>query len=300
MDGKTSGKRKSIQGKISFAFWFLSGCILFSTAVGVFALAKILTESNPEDIRAIARILIGVLILVFLFSSVLAVLLRKRIMSTVADPLKQVNKAAKLFSVGFVDTQINYSSEDEIGETAAYLNEAFSHLKRMVGQIADLLTRMSEGDYTAEKIAAYQNDFKPISDALNLILERQNRAMDVFLQSSQQVDASAQQVSTAAQQLAQGATEQASSTEELAASITDISQKINESSKGASEASHYLDETSENVKQSDDQMRQLLSAMDEINQASDEISKIIKAIDDIAFQTNILALNAAVEASRAG
>ena len=291
---------KSISKKLTFAFLALLGGTVVTAGIGIFAMVKILLENDLADIRAIGRPLIVLLAVLLAFDIIMTFLMRRRIMKSVDEPLKEISKATKLFSVGYLDAHINYESDDEVGQVAVMLNGCFKQLKTMIREIADVLTSMAEGDYTHSGISNYQNDFQLVSDAFNRILAQQNRTVGLFVRSVAQVDAGAQQVSNAAQQLAQGSTEQASSSEELAASITDISQKISENSQHAAEASKYLDETTNRVDESDNQMKKLLSAMDDINRASDEIAKIIKAIDDIAFQTNILALNAAVEAARAG
>lgn len=103
-----------------------------------------------------------------------------------------------------------------------------------------------------------------------------------------------------AQALSQGATEQAASVEELTATIVEVSDDLKNSAAGAHHARQLSEEAGQDVAANNSQMQSLMAAMKEISQTSHEIGKIIKTIDDIAFQTNILALNAAVEAARAG
>lgn len=107
-------------------------------------------------------------------------------------------------------------------------------------------------------------------------------------------------MSDSAQTLSQGAAEQASSVEELTSTITEISERIKNNADNAQQASRLSEESGEEVGESNQQMQLLMKAMEEITDTSQEIGKIIRSIDDIAFQTNILALNAAVEAARAG
>ena len=127
-----------------------------------------------------------------------------------------------------------------------------------------------------------------------------NATLSTLNVSAGQVSSGADQVSSGAQALSQGATEQASSVEELAATINEISTNINRNAEGAQEASRKSVEVGDEAGESNRRMQDMLAAMSEINTSSGEIGKIIKTIEDIAFQTNILALNAAVEAARAG
>jgi methyl-accepting chemotaxis protein len=117
---------------------------------------------------------------------------------------------------------------------------------------------------------------------------------------TKEVKGGADQISAVSQNLAQGSSEQASTVEELTASIDEISHQTGESNKLAQNAARLSEDVMKHAERGSDQMNQLNSAVDDISAAAQDIGKIIKVIDDIAFQTNILALNAAVEAARAG
>ncbi|MFZ5974566.1 MAG: methyl-accepting chemotaxis protein, partial [Bacillota bacterium] len=129
--------------------------------------------------------------------------------------------------------------------------------------------------------------------ALNDVLSEINSASD-------QVACGTLQVSEASQSQSQGATEQASALEELSASITQIAVQTKQNAENARKANELSVAAKEGALDGNRQMQAMLESMREINEASGNIGKIIKVIDDIAFQTNILALNAAVEAARAG
>ena len=118
--------------------------------------------------------------------------------------------------------------------------------------------------------------------------------------SADQVNSGGEQVSSSAQALAQGATEQASSVEELAATIGEISSQVEATAGHARNARDENQQSADQIQVCSAHMADLMSAMRDIEEKSQEISKVIKTIEDIAFQTNILALNAAVEAARAG
>ncbi len=180
------------------------------------------------------------------------------------------------------------------------LNKSLDSIWAYVNEISDVLTAMANSNLQQEIVNDYPGDFAPMKDALNLIIQSFNKVLNEMNVSADQVTAGARQVSDGSQALSMGTTVQASSIEELNASLIEIASRTKQNAINANEASELAVETRGNAIAGNARMKDLQKAMEEINVSSNSISKIIKVIDDIAFQTNILALNAAVEAARAG
>ncbi len=224
----------------------------------------------------------------------------------ITRPLAKVTKLAQKMEqgeLGLGDNQIlnvNIRSNDEIGFLAEIFQNTMDHLKNYIGEISTTLAAISEGDLTVQTTQNYVGDFFSIKTSLENILQKLNQTISQITESSRHVAAGSDQVSDGAQILSQGATQQAGAIEELDSTIREISQQVAHTADNAGEANLKVSNVGKQIDESNRQMQEMILAMQEINTRSSEIEKIIKTIDDIAFQTNILALNAAVEAARAG
>ncbi|MCL1983732.1 MAG: methyl-accepting chemotaxis protein [Clostridiales bacterium] len=227
-------------------------------------------------------------------------------MFAVTRPLKKIGVLAEKIKTGDIGVTSNthaatgIRSADEVGVLARSLEQAYLQLQGYVKEINDRMEGLSAGDLVTESTYDFHGDFVFIKNSMNSIVKSFNQMMSDVSISAQQVSTGAKQIADGAQTLAQGSTEQAATIQELSSDIGDMMNKINQNAHVAKEAADLSDTIRGRAETGSGQMDQMMQAVREINDASDQISKVIKVIDDIAFQTNILALNAAVEAARAG
>jgi methyl-accepting chemotaxis protein len=212
----------------------------------------------------------------------------------IVTPVNKLIEIADELALGNVDLNVDASSNDEIGKLMA----AFRRMIENVQQQAKVAKKMASGDMTVEIETRSTNDVLGI--AMTEMISKNNEVLSNIQNAAEQVASGSNQISEASIALSQGATEQASSIEELTASLEEISSQTTINAQNANKANEIAEKAKKGAVKGNEQMNLMLNAMDEINSSSANISKIIKVIDDIAFQTNILALNAAVEAARAG
>ncbi|WP_124066144.1 methyl-accepting chemotaxis protein [Clostridium sp. E02] len=257
---------------------------------------KVSDLNKDVAISVMAMIIMAVLALIIILI-IISLYLKKTL-----APITLVVNAAKSIAAGNLDFQLTTDSNDEIGILSKTFIEMSDNLKMIIEDINYLLGEMSQGNFTAvtEHENKYIGSYRYILLAMQNIKYNLSNTLTEIDQASEQVSTGASQVSSASQALSQGATEQASSIEELSATISEISDRVNQNAKNAEEANAISQIAGEGIMTSNQKMKDMMAAMNEISNTSNEIGKIIRTIDDIAFQTNILALNAAVEAARAG
>ena len=250
--------------------------------------------AQADNVTMITIIVMGAVL-------VLSVTIGILIARIISKPVKKIADGTAKLAQGQINIEhIDYDARDEIGQMIRGFNDTISNLKGYIYEISEVLGEVAKGNLNVGIDSEYKGDFVALKDSINSIIESINEIMVEINTSANQVSAGTQQVSSGSQEISQGAAEQASAIEELTASVTQITEQTRLNAESASEASQLTNGAKDNAEQGNDQMKAMQKAMADINESSENISKIIKVIDDIAFQTNILALNAAVEAARAG
>ncbi|MGB5824743.1 MAG: methyl-accepting chemotaxis protein, partial [Proteocatella sp.] len=255
------------------------------------------TEANNK------KIFVTILMIVISIASiVISFILSLIITKSIVNPINEIVDVANKMEKGDLNIEITANSKDEIGVLAKAFKRMLENQKIIINDTVYLLTEMADGNFcvNTEFEEKYVGDYKGIIMAVRGINRRLSSTLSQIHVACAQVANGSDQVAGGAQELSQGATEQASSVEELSAALETISNQVKLTAEKAKDANEISSEAGDDIKESNKRMQALIIAMGEISEKSNEIGKIIKTIDDIAFQTNILALNAAVEAARAG
>ena len=256
-------------------------------------------EINQADRSAIALQIISIIFAIcVIISQVFSILITKR---RIIQPIHLLKEEMIELSKGNLDAESKLVPDtSELGMLISAMHTTKHALRSYISDIRQKLNGMAQGNMNQTVELDYVGDFAEIKHSLEEILLALNHTLHNIDQSAERVNENAVQVADGAQALAQGSTEQASSVQELAATISDVSQQINQTAVNVDEAMQEINRSSQDVMLCNQKMSEMTEAMNEIRTASQQIANIIKAIEDIAFQTNILALNAAVEAARAG
>ena len=252
--------------------------------------------------QSVVNITCLILVIATVVATLIVILFIRQILAAILPPVAQVHQALVGFSKGDFNIPVEFESHSELGDMCHAMRESQQILSAVVEDECYLMESFASGNFSARtrNEAAYVGRLRDVLKAMREMTIDVTNTMLRIVDSSAQLDLGSNQVSDGAQALSQGATEQAAATEELSGTISEINEHIQKAHDMAEDAREVTMKAGHDMEICSAQMSEMLIAMDDISHSSSEISKIIKTIEDIAFQTNILALNAAVEAARAG
>ena len=259
-------------------------------------ISKLDAASDAQDVKLNQQLtgLMAVQVAVVVVAVIITIAYCALLIKAITIPMAKLSVAAKRMALGDVDVDCAKIYNDDLGE----LMDDFAQMVEATKTQAGLADSISKGDLTMEVNPRSDKDM--LGRAIRKLVVENNMTLSNVKEASSQITVGSEQVANASQALAQGSTEQASAIQQVTASMDEVTQRTKENATQAGEANVLVGNIKEMATSGNDQMKSMIQAMDEINASSETISKIIKTIDDIAFQTNILALNAAVEAARAG
>lgn len=261
----------------------------------------LVTTMDNSELNSTSVTVIGALLLIVAIGLIIGVIAAMSMAKGISKPITHINDRLTLLADGDLSTEVTtVTTGDEIQSLSEALGDTIVQLRMYIGEISLVTQSMANYNLNTRVSGEFKGEFLPIKESLNNILKLINSSFHEISIASDQVSTGSEHVSSGAQALSQGATEQASAVEELAATINEISTQVKSTAQNARNASDKANAAGAEVLQSNGKMQDLIVAMNEISNSSKQIGKVIKTIEDIAFQTNILALNAAVEAARAG
>ncbi len=242
-------------------------------------------------------------IIVIVLSIFAAIVVALRLSNHISGPMRACVARMKRLVEGDLESPVPQTDgQDETAELTRSTAEMITGLNTIIHDIEYLLNEMANQnfDIRSSHQEAYVGGFQSILLSMRNLKMELSGTMRQIDNSASQVSSASGQVAIGAQTLSQGSIDQAASVEELADTINEISGSAKRTTTAAEEAGQYVEQAGAQLGVSIEYVKELNAAMEKISGSSQEISKIIAAIENIAFQTNILALNAAVEAARAG
>lgn len=284
-------KNLKIVTKLYIGFLVMDLFVILCQSVGYMKAKSILKVADPEQyLRSYGYTTLVLFLLAMVASAVISVY----VIRSIRVSLDQLMQATENLKKGKTDFVLEKRNDDEFGA----LIDSFRQMIETTRYQAQIAKEVADGNLTVEVLPRSEEDAMGL--ALQKMVRQNQNSIGHIKDAAYQVTTSSSQVAIASEALAQGSTEQASAIEQITASITDVAEKTRQNASQANAAADLVTSAIEDVKKGNKEMKDMVVAMQDINKASESISKIIKVIDDIAFQTNILALNAAVEAARAG
>lgn len=254
------------------------------------------TGKYKEEINYWQKALLIILLFPLIF--LIAVYIEKvskRSITTFSNNLKSLKDSS--------DWNVRINDQDlpkDIQNVAIEINSILENLTSFFNDIYETVKELDSGNIAVNMQGNYVGNQKVVKELFSKMTSNLSLILEDVKNTAERVNEGARQVANASKGLSGGAMNQASSIEEVSSTVHEIKDKTSNTTKNVSEASGLSASAKEMALEGNRRMKDMLEGMNEINSSSEDITKIIKVIDEIAFQTNLLSLNAAVEAARAG
>lgn len=257
---------------------------------------------NTDEVYASTNSLIKTVLIIGIILIIISLLIDIVVATKIAYPVRQASVKLSRLAQGQLaadDEEISLAS-DETGRLIEAVEETRSEMEAYISDIGDTLLSITKGNLCVEITREYKGDFVAIKNNLNNIIDALNRTFEKAGTASVDLLEGAREVEAVSQSLAQSTSEQAAAVVSINQSMEEIAESTQDNTKNIIRVNELTQAAKSRAAASNESMENMVQAMNEISISSQNIAKIMKVIDDIAFQTNILALNASVEAARAG
>ena len=263
----------------------------------------VITVALQSSIYANTYKLVAVICLVTILMIGVVIISSVTFAKTLTQPLHALADVAYKIAQGDLSVEMSTHTNDEIGDVSRALEKTVERLKEYINyidEIVEVLSQIANGKLKIDLKYAYVGEFAKVKDALYHISQEMISIMQNISDSSQQVSSGSDDLARAAQGLAEEAEHQSMAIERLVETTISVAKQVEENKNESEHSAEHVKSVTQMMEDNQNLMKQMREAMDKIYETSQQVVGIIKAIEDIASQTNLLSLNASIEAARAG